>query len=154
LIAVLALVAAASVASRSADEIIVDKTARTLTLLRHGQPLLQVNDIKLGKHPIGPKQFEGDGKTPEGAYSIDLRNSQSHFHVSLRISYPNAVDSAAASRAGRPPGGNVFIHGQPNWMPFGTLPYDWTDGCIAVSDSDMDRIWKLAGPGAKIVIRP
>jgi murein L,D-transpeptidase YafK len=99
----------------------------------------------------------GDGKTPEGRYVIDHRNLSSKYHRSLHVSYPSAADSAAARRRGVPPGGDVFIHGLPNRVPNfakAVMPRDWTLGCIAVSNEEIEEIWRLVPNGTPIDIRP
>ena len=154
MLAVALLLASATSAVPVVDQIIVDKSDRTLVLSAGGQPVLTIRDIRLGGAPQGHKQFEGDERTPEGEYSVDMRNPRSHYHRSLRISYPNAADRQRAAQAGRAPGGDIFIHGQPNYSPFGRLWYDWTDGCIAVSDAEMDQIWRLVRTGTRITIQP
>ncbi|HTN13710.1 MAG TPA: L,D-transpeptidase family protein [Sphingomonadaceae bacterium] len=132
----------------------VDKSARTLTLFADGRAVKTYSGIQLGGAPQGHKRFEGDKRTPEGRYVIDTRNPQSAYHLSLRISYPNAEDRAYARARGRPPGGDIFIHGQPNALPFGRLPGDWTDGCIALSNSEMDELWQSVTDGTPIEIAP
>ena len=132
----------------------VFKGKRRMYLLS-GDKVLAKYKIGLGGNPIGHKQFEGDGKTPEGAYFIDRRNGNSAYHLSLGISYPNDRDRAYAEAMGRPPGGDIFIHGQPNG--FGrltTLPYDWTAGCIAVSDAEIEELWRITPVGTEVEIRP
>lgn len=141
-------------APRPIDEIVIDKSERTLTLMRGTSVVRIYRGIKLGAVPMGHKQFEGDEKTPEGRYSINGRNSASRYHLSLRISYPNEADRARAARFARSPGGDIFIHGQPNWSPLKRIPADWTDGCIALSDAEMDQVWKLVRTGTPVVIRP
>ncbi len=111
-------------------------------------------DIKLGDAPTGHKQFEGDEKTPEGVYKISGRNGGSRYHLSLRISYPDATDRANAARAGRSPGGDIFIHGQPNGALLPRIPYDWTDGCIALSNAEIEEVWRLVPNGTPVTIRP
>lgn len=108
--------------------------------------------VRLGKQPKGHKQFQGDGRTPEGTYYISGRNPQSAYHLSLRISYPNRSDLAFAQRRGRSPGGDIFIHGQPNGFKRGTIATDWTRGCIAVSNAEMEEIWRLIPNGCPIHI--
>ena len=137
-----------------ADQIIVDKSDRSIVLYANGKEIARYTDIKLGDAPVGHKQFEGDEKTPEGSYTINGRNPKSSYHLSLRVSYPNATDRAYAKAKGRSPGGDIFIHGQPNMSPLDRLSRDWTDGCIAVSNAEVKQIWKLVPDGAKIVIRP
>jgi murein L,D-transpeptidase YafK len=137
-----------------ADRILVDKSDRLMILYKREKEIARYTDIKLGDAPIGHKRFEGDEKTPEGSYTINGRNPQSSYHLSLRVSYPNAADRAYAKSKGKSPGGDIFIHGQPNLSPISRLSHDWTDGCIAVSNAEMKQIWKLVPDGAKITIRP
>lgn len=133
---------------------LVDKSDRTLTLYREGQVLREYGSIQLGAAPEGHKRFEGDERTPEGRYTIDTRNPQSAYHLSLRVSYPNDADRAYAAAQGRSPGGDIFIHGQPNALPFGRVPGDWTDGCIALSNTEMEELWLAVADGTPIEIRP
>jgi murein L,D-transpeptidase YafK len=128
----------------------VHKADRKMFLM-HGSKVLKSYDIQLGGNPIGPKQFEGDGKTPEGAYAISARNPGSTYHLSLRISYPNDADRAFAKAAGKQPGGDIMIHGQPGWT---TVDGDWTVGCIAVSDKEIEAIYAMVNPGTPINIFP
>ena len=120
--------------------VVVDKGARRMHLF-HNQEVLSGYDIQLGFAPLGHKQFEGDGKTPEGLYRIDRRNPNSDFHLSLGISYPNVKDYAAAQAVGKSPGGDIFIHGQKN--PFKNDDSDWTWGCIAVTNPEMEEIYAM-----------
>lgn len=120
--------------------VVVNKGARRMHLL-HNEALLKSYDIHLGFAPVGHKQFEGDGKTPEGLYRIDRRNPNSDFHLSLGISYPNVKDYAAAKAAGKSPGGDIFIHGQKS--PFKNDDPDWTWGCIAVTNTEMEEIYAM-----------
>ncbi len=128
----------------------VDKSDRKMYLL-HKDKVLKTYDIALGFAPTGHKQFEGDGKTPEGSYFISHRNPDSTYHLSLGISYPNHNDLAFAAAAGKRPGGDIFIHGAPNGRPDRR---DWTAGCIAVTDRQMERIYAMVKPGTPINIRP
>ncbi|MCR2834952.1 L,D-transpeptidase family protein [Parerythrobacter lacustris] len=137
-----------------ADFVRVDKSDRTLTLFRDGRVLREYTGFALGDAPEGHKQFEGDERTPEGRYTIDTRNPASAYHLSLRVSYPNDTDRAFAETQGRSPGGDIFIHGQPNASPIERLPGDWTDGCIAVSDAEMDELWGAIADGTPIEIVP
>ncbi len=137
-----------------ADLVIVDKSDRELTLMRDGEVLRTFTGLQFGAEPHGHKQFEGDERTPEGRYTIDWRNPDSSYHLSLQISYPNADDIAFAEGEGRDPGGDIMLHGQPNWLPFGSLPGDWTDGCIALSNAEMDALWAAIPNGTPIEIRP
>jgi murein L,D-transpeptidase YafK len=138
----------------SVDQILVDKSDRTLTLIAGSKIIATYTNIKLGDAPIGHKQFEGDEKTPEGTYTISGRNPGSNYHLSLRVSYPNTKDKAAAARLGKSPGGDIFIHGQPNGSPLTRIPRDWTDGCIALSNAEIKQVWRLVKIGTRIVIRP
>ena len=138
----------------TADLVIVDKSDRTLTLMRGGAVLKTYRGIALGGAPVGHKRFEGDEKTPEGRYTIDYRNPDSAYHLSLHISYPDAEDLAYAKAQLRSPGGDIFIHGQPNAMIFGTLSGDWTDGCIAVSNEEIEELWAAVPDGTPIEISP
>ncbi len=130
--------------------IIVDKSERQMFLL-HDSKVLEQYTVHLGGNPVGHKQFEGDGKTPEGQYRITHRNPKSQYHLSLGISYPNTQDRAYAAAQGKPPGGDIFIHGGP---PRPVDKHDWTAGCIAVSDEEMEVIYSMVKPGTPIFIRP
>ena len=139
-----------------ADRILVEKSARRMTLFQGGA-VLRVYHVALGRGGPAPKRREGDNRVPEGTYSIDSRNPRSAFHLSLRISYPSAEDRAAAAARGEPPGGDIMIHGIRNgfgWI--GTLHrrFDWTQGCVAVTDAEMDEIWRLVANGTLIEITP
>jgi murein L,D-transpeptidase YafK len=136
------------------DHIVVDKSQRTMALYSKTRRVHVIEGIQLGDAPVGPKRYQGDERTPEGRYRIDFRNPESAYHLSLRISYPNDADRAFASRSGRSPGGDIFIHGQPNGWPARRIPGDWTDGCIAVSNEEMDALWKSVLLGATIDIFP
>lgn len=125
---------------------------RRLLKVFHGNRLLKQHAIELGFGAVGHKQFEGDGKTPEGRYKIDRRNPNSSFYLSLGISYPNARDRAYAASQGRPPGGDIFIHGQPNKT--GPRGPDWTAGCIAVTDKEMRELYAMVKDGTTIDIFP
>jgi murein L,D-transpeptidase YafK len=136
------------------DHVVIDKSDRTLWLKANGKIVRTYKGIKLGDAPVGHKQFEGDEKTPEGVYRINGRNAGSRYHLSLRISYPNASDSAFAARLGKSPGSDIFIHGQPNGSVLKEIPRDWTDGCIAVSNEHIREIWRLVRNGTKVTIQP
>jgi murein L,D-transpeptidase YafK len=140
-----------------ADMIRVDKSERRLELLRK-RKVVATFAVALGRSPEGGKQMEGDMRTPEGRYMIDWRNPGSHYHRSLHISYPDKADKARAAKLGVAPGGDVMIHGQPNGyaLPASLLlqATDWTFGCIAVSNADMDAIWNAVPDGAPIEILP
>ena len=139
-----------------ADKVIVEKDNRKLHLLRNGE-VFRTFDVALGVAPIGTKEREGDQKTPEGRYLLDDRNPDSDFFLSIHISYPSAADRANARRNGYDPGGAIMIHGQPNMPTYSAAYYgqeDWTNGCIAVSNSDMIDIWLMTGNDVQIEIRP
>ena len=135
------------------DFLLVDKSDRTLVLYRDGVEVRRFTGLQFGDAPFGHKQFEGDEKTPEGRYTIDTRNPNSSYYLSLRVSYPNAQDRAFAEALGRSPGGDIFLHGQPNWLPSGRMRGDWTDGCIAFTNAEMDQLWNLVPDGTPIEIR-
>lgn len=129
--------------------IAVLKEARVMRLYHHDQ-VLESYTIDLGFAPIGHKNFEGDGKTPEGRYYIDRRNPNSSFHLSLGISYPNAEDREKAKAAGKSPGGDIFIHGESKPL----RRRDWTWGCIAVTNKEMEWIYAMVKEGTVIDIYP
>ena len=135
-----------------ADLVEVFKSDRRLELKRSGQ-VIRSYPVALGFRPIGHKEVEGDGRTPEGSYLIDARNSRSAFHLSLRVSYPDAEDQARAAAEGVSPGGDIYIHGQPNDST-DRKAGDWTEGCVAVGDAEIREIWSLVPTGARIVIHP
>lgn len=139
-----------------ADWIVIDKSERRLTLFRRGRALKSY-EVSLGRDPIGPKQQQGDGRTPEGRYVIDYRNRASAFHRSLHISYPTPAEVRSARRRGVPPGGDIMIHGLPNGMgAIGRLHLadDWTEGCIAVTNEEIEEIWRVVPDGTEIEITP
>ncbi|MBO0758334.1 MAG: L,D-transpeptidase family protein [Bradyrhizobiaceae bacterium] len=143
-------------ANAQATAVVVDKTARKLTLLRNGDAL-KTYDVALGHTPVGPKQREGDGRTPEGRYVIDSKNARSHNHLALHVSYPDATDRARAQRLGASPGGDIMIHGLHNglgWLGRLHRAIDWTNGCIAVTNSQIEEIWSLVEVGTPIEIKP
>ncbi|MBB94749.1 MAG: hypothetical protein CML68_09120 [Rhodobacteraceae bacterium] len=130
--------------------IVINKTARKMYLLHHTDILTDYK-VDLGFAPAGPKQFQGDGKTPEGTYRIDRKNPRSSFFLSLGISYPNAQDRAFAAAMGKKPGGDIFIHGQPNNER--AKGKDWTAGCISVKDKEMAEIYAMVNLGTVITLR-
>lgn len=139
-----------------ADLVIVHKSERRLTLVREGREL-RTYRIALGPSPEGHKREQGDGRTPEGRYVIDWRNSASSFHRSLHVSYPNALDRRDARRRGVDPGGAIMIHGLPNgmgWIGAEHVANDWTLGCIAVTNEEIEEIWRVVRDGTAIEIRP
>jgi len=139
-----------------ADQVIVEKANRKLHLIRDGEPF-RTFDVALGIRPVGDKVQEGDFRTPEGRYTLDARNPGSEFFLSIHVSYPNSEDRRQASDRGVSPGGSIMIHGQPNTPTKSEVFYrtqDWTNGCIAVSNSDMIDIWLMTGENTPIEIRP
>jgi murein L,D-transpeptidase YafK len=131
----------------------VHKAARTLEVWAGSRPVLMLTGIQLGRSPVGAKQFEGDGRTPEGRYLIDWRNPHSAYHLSLHLSYPNAAQVFAARSQGRSAGSMIMIHGQPNGYA-GRMRGDWTDGCIAVSDAEIEALWDIVPDGTVVEILP
>ena len=141
--------------AQRADFVEVDKSDRELRLLRNGE-VIRRYQVSLGFAPEGDKEREGDGKTPEGRYTIDYRNPNSSFHLSLHISYPDASDKQEAAARGDDPGGEIFIHGGPQRGIPDALwrGRDWTLGCVSVTDDEMTEIWSLVPDGTPIEIRP
>lgn len=136
------------------DHIVIEKAARRMQLIQDDR-VVRVYRIALGFSPDGDKERQGDGKTPEGTFSIDRRNDQSAYHLSLGLDYPRPEDRAKAAAAGYDPGGDIFIHGQPNALPEGfKLRGDWTAGCIAVTNREMREIWEVTPIGTTVEIRP
>lgn len=136
------------------DRIVIEKAARRMQLFQDGTPV-RTYRIALGFTPRGDKQRQGDGKTPEGEFTIDRRNSESAFHLSVGLDYPRAEDIQHAVKGGYSPGGDIFIHGQPNALPDGLrLKGDWTAGCIAVTNAEMREIWTVTPIGTQVEIRP
>jgi len=139
-----------------ADRIIVHKKEHTMELM-HAGTVIKSYKIALGRNPVGPKQREGDFRTPEGVYVIDRRNAKSEYHRSLHISYPNANDRERARKLHVSAGGDVMIHGLPNgydYLGAAHRRWDWTYGCIAVTDEEIDEIWRLVDNGTPIEILP
>jgi murein L,D-transpeptidase YafK len=139
-----------------ADRVLVLKKERKLQLLRRGN-VIKSYKVALGGDPTGPKTRQGDHKTPEGLYVLDFRNAHSQFYKAIHISYPTPRDRAAAREKGFFPGGDVFLHGLPNG--YGAIGAahrlkDWTDGCIAVTNEEIDEIWRAVPDGTPIEIRP
>jgi murein L,D-transpeptidase YafK len=136
------------------DLVLVEKSARRLSLLRGGE-VLRSYRVALGFAPKGAKTREGDGRTPEGRFTIDRRNAASAYTLSLGIDYPRPQDKTRARAAGHSPGGDIMIHGQPNALPDAvTLPGDWTAGCMALSNAEMREIWAVVALGTPVEIRP
>lgn len=141
--------------AKTADRIVIEKSAHTMKLMSGGQ-VLKTYKVALG-NPKGAKQQESDRATPEGEYVIDAKNEHSRFHRALHISYPNAADRERAKKLGVSPGGDVEIHGLPAkyaWVGFLQRYKDWTAGCVAVTNSEIEEIWPLVPVGTKVEIRP
>jgi len=138
------------------DEILVKKGERRMMLMQNGEPVRHYR-ISLGRNPEGHKLYYGDKRTPEGRYTLNGRNPNSDFYKSISISYPNSEDRRKAEAWGMDPGGSIMIHGLPNdageWA-FAFPGLDWTKGCIAVTNEEMDEIWQLVEDGTPIEIRP
>ena len=141
-------------ASAIVDKVLVLKSERKLLLLKRDQ-VLKTYTVSLGGNPIGPKTMQGDRKTPEGNYLLDRHNPHSQYHKSIHISYPNTEDLARAKKLGAPTGGELYIHGLPNDYK-GTSEDlgDWTEGCIAVTNAEIDEIWRMVADGTPIEIKP
>lgn len=135
-------------------QVVVKKGERKLYLIS-GKTVLKSYDVGLGSQPVGPKVFEGDGKTPEGVYFIDRKNPASRYHLSLGISYPSAQDVAHAAMMGLRPGGDIMIHGLgPEGRTLAKQRRDWTAGCIAVTDEEIEEIFAMLQPGVPVFVYP
>jgi len=148
--------ASAPTPSVRADQVVVFKKDRKLNLMAKGKTL-RTYKVALGASPVGQKQQQGDHKTPEGKYVLDRRNAKSQFYKSIHISYPNDQDRKLAQKLHLSPGGDIMIHGLPNgygWVGADHRIRDWTDGCIAVTNAEIDEIWELVPDGTPIEIRP
>jgi murein L,D-transpeptidase YafK len=136
------------------DRIVIEKAARRMQLFQDGKPVRSYR-IALGFTPAGDKLRQGDGKTPEGEFIIDRRNDESAFHLSLGLDYPHPEDIARAAKLGYAPGGDIFIHGQPNALPDGLkIKGDWTAGCVALTNAEMREVWAVTPVGTMVEIRP
>jgi len=157
LLSILALlVCVVAHAAAQADSIVVSKTQRKMELYSDGK-VIKTYRIALGPNSVGPKTRQGDHRTPEGTYRIDAKNAHSRYHLALHVSYPDAKDRERARKLGVSPGGDIMIHGLPDQYAFlGPLhtKYDWTDGCIAVSNAEIEEIWKLVPVGTEVQINP
>ena len=152
----LAPLSALSAAAPKVDRILVLKKKHELRLL-NGSGVVKTYLVALGGGGLKPKQREGDRRTPEGLYRIDARNPDSRFHLALHISYPDKADKERARRLGVNPGGDIMIHGlgdEFRWLGTRQHLHDWTDGCIAVTDSEIEEIWRLVPDGTPVEIRP
>jgi murein L,D-transpeptidase YafK len=138
------------------DRIVVEKSARKLSAFANDQRLKSYQ-IALGRNPVGAKEKEGDNKTPEGIYKIDSRNPQSNFHLGMHISYPSDEDQARAAERGVNAGFDIMIHGIQNgrgWIGAFHRLHDWTAGCIAITDEEMEELWRVTPDGTTVEIRP
>lgn len=144
-----------SSAAYPVTKVLVLKGERRLLLL-NGDFAQRSFEIELGRNPVGAKQHQGDGRTPEGDYIIDWRKRDSQYYRALHISYPNSRDAESARRLGRPAGSMIMIHGQPSQykVQYLKIDADWTQGCIAVSNAAMDELWSVVADGTPIEIRP
>ena len=143
-----------SLNGHAVEKVFVDKSERLMTLLEAGKPV-RTFEISLGANPQGHKQQEGDEKTPEGVYTLDYINEKSGYHRSMHVSYPNALDTKAAEDRGVSPGGFIMIHGQKNgfgWFSGVMQQFDWTNGCIALTNDEMDEFLSLVPVGTLIEI--
>ncbi len=141
---------------QKADSILILKRDHVMELLAGGK-VIRTYKVALGQGGLAPKQREGDARTPEGHYVIDARYEHSAYHKALHVSYPNAEDRKHSAKLGVPPGGAIMIHGLPNgktWVGAKHRLYDWTLGCIAVTDQEIDEIWTLVAVGTPVEIRP
>jgi len=139
-----------------ADRVVVRKSARVLEVMRAGS-VLRTYRVSLGSHPVGPKQREGDGRTPEASTTFDYRNPSSAFHFALHVSYPSTDDRRAAAAQGVSPGGLIMVHGLRNGIGFiGRLHRlaDWTNGCIALTNPEIDELARVVPDGTPILIQP
>ena len=138
------------------DRILVEKSARRLSIFCKGKKLKSYR-VALGRNPIGPKEQEGDMKTPEGLYKIDSRNPQSAYHLALHVSYPSNEDSARAADRGVSAGFDIMIHGIENgggWIGAFHRWHNWTAGCIALTDEEIEELWRVTPDGTPIEIQP
>jgi len=138
------------------DRILVEKGERKLSIFRGGRKLKSYQ-VALGGNPVGAKEQEGDRKTPEGVYRIDHRNPNSDYHLALHISYPSETDNARAAQRGVSAGFDIMIHGLPNglgWIGAAHRQKDWTAGCIALTDEEIEELWRVTPDGTAIEIRP
>ena len=139
-----------------ADRVLVEKGARRLTLLNKGA-ILKSYPVALGREPIGAKEEEGDQRTPEGLYRIDFHKRDSDYHLALHVSYPEQRDIERAAARGVSAGSDIMIHGLPNgrgWIGRFHRRSDWTAGCVAVTDFEIEEIWRAVPDGTPIEIRP
>ena len=146
----------ASGAEPNVDLVRVEKSSKRLYLINAGKVVREFR-VALGGNPAGHKQQEGDQRTPEGKYLLDFKKADSAYYKAIHISYSNAADTESARRRGVNPGGSIMIHGQKNgfgWLGPLVQRYDWTNGCIALSNEDMEQVWRLVDAGTPIEIIP
>jgi murein L,D-transpeptidase YafK len=162
LLALVALLGVANVTSKplplgvTADRVVIEKAARRLTLWRGGQVLKEYR-VALGRQPVGDKVQRGDNRTPEGVFVIDSRNANSSFHRALHLSYPDPAHAARAKQLGVDPGGDIMIHGIRNglgWIGSLHRVMDWTEGCVALTNPEIDEVWRAVPDGTSVEIRP
>jgi len=149
------LLAAGSIHAAGADFVLVEKSRHQMTLFANHRPI-KTYRVAIGSGGLDPKRHEGDGRTPEGRYRIDGRLAHSRFHLALHISYPSPADRRAAAARQERPGGAIMIHGLPNgmaWIGSGHRLHDWTNGCIAVTNDEIEEIWRLVPDGTTVEIR-
>lgn len=138
------------------DRIVIVKSTREMTLMRGGR-VVKTYKVALGTVPVGAKQRQGDHKTPEGNYTVDSKIEHSQFYRALHLSYPSAADRERAKKMGVSPGGDVEVHGlgeKYGWVGAAHREYDWTDGCVAVTNQEIDEIWPMVAVGTAVEIRP
>lgn len=138
------------------DRVVVYKRDHKLVLLSAGKEV-KFYRVALGSQPVGAKTRQGDHRTPEGLYVLDSRNPNSHFYKAFHISYPSSSDTSNARKLGVSPGGDIMLHGLPKkyaWIGKAHAMHDWTDGCIAVTNEEMDELWRLVKIGTPIEIKP
>jgi murein L,D-transpeptidase YafK len=143
-------------AIEKADRVEVVKSTKTLSLFK-GDNLIERYSVVFGGNPVGPKQQDGDKRTPEGVYVLDFKKADSAFHKAIHISYPNEHDVEYSRKRGVSPGGAIMVHGQKNgfgWASFLTQQFNWTNGCIALSNKNMESVWEAVDAGTLIEIKP
>jgi murein L,D-transpeptidase YafK len=152
----LASISAFAMCAEKADFVLVEKSAKTLSLFQQGK-LIAKFPVVFGANPVGHKQQEGDEKTPEGIYTLDYKKEDSAFYKAIHISYPNEIDIEQAKFKGVSPGGAIMVHGQRNylgWAYFISQHFNWTNGCVALSNDNMENVWQSVESGTKIEIKP
>lgn len=143
-------------ATEHADRVVVEKAKRLMTLYKNNQEIAQFH-VAIGQDPVGQKNCRGDNRTPEGQYSIVRRKADSNFYRALQLSYPSPADIERAKKFGCEPGSNIMIHGLENgygWVGRTHRSVDWTNGCVAVTNEEMDKLWELVKDGTQVEIRP